>query len=403
MAGIPIDDLQCGMVAARDILGKNGRLLVAEGVTLGPSHLRILRIWGVTEVEVASCAPQEARLAEVDPARLAAAQDQATALFRLTDREHPAVAELFRLRVATLATAEPPRPDVRPAPDDADAPLPPAPPDPEALIAADPSLASFSDVYFRLQEALDDPAASAGRMADIIGRDPGLAASLLRLANSPFYGFSKRIDSLARGVMLIGAGELALLALGISVAAKFKNLPPGCVTLRQTWEHAVGCGVLARLLATQIRGLPQERAFVAGLLHDAGRLVLLRLLPRHMARIVRVAREEAMPLRCAEQAVLGYDHAAVGRSLLTRWSLPPGLCAAVGDHHAPDGADPDTALVHLANCMAISQGIGANGSPWVPPLEPAAWTALGLPGSALAVALSQARRQVSDLVAMLAV
>jgi HD-like signal output (HDOD) protein len=403
MAGIPIDDLECGMVPTHDIVGKNGRLLVAGGVTLGPSHLRILRIWGVTEVEVTASGPQDVREPETDPARLAAARDQANAQFRLTDREHPAMAELFRLRVVALATAEPPIPDFQADPGDDNAPLPPAPPDPEALIAADPSLASFSDVYFRLQEALDDPAASAGRMADIIGRDPGLAASLLRLANSPFYGFSKRIDSLTRGVMLIGAGELALLALGISVAGKFQNLPPGCVTLRQTWEHAVGCGVLARLLATQIRGLPQERAFVAGLLHDTGRLVLLRLLPRHMARVVRVAREEAVPLRRAEQAVLGYDHAAVGRTLLTRWSLPPGLCAAVGDHHAPDGADPDTALVHLANCMAISQAIGANGSPLVPPLEPVAWTALGLPVSSLAVALSQARRQVSDLVAMLAV
>ncbi len=398
MGAINIDDLRPGMVLAQDVLGKNGRLLLPAGTALLPNHMRVLRIWGVTEAAVVG---EEAPGQAPDGAAMEAAREAAEAQFRCANLEHEAVAELFRLRaqelvVATSCPASPRQADFLSEPD-----LLPPLAGPQALVSDDPSLASFPDIYYRLREALDDPASSAGHIAGIIGRDPALAASLLRLANSPFYGFPKRIDSLARGVMIIGAGELAQLALGISVVARFLDIPSGCITMRQAWEHAVGCGVLARVLAAHRGGLPPERLFVAGLLHDLGRLVLLRRLPRHVARVMTLARERGVPLYAAERDVLGFDHAEVGQALLAHWRLPPALCDTVRDHHAQGAMDLEAALVHVADVAAIAQGFGYNGSPLVPPLNPAAWEALGLPVSVLAVALSQARRQVGDIVSML--
>ncbi len=411
MARVNIDDLQTGMVLAGDVLGKNGRLLLAGGTVLEPRHLRVLRIWGASEVAVAEAVSGPA--AALSPAglegegdRYAAARAFLEPRFAIADRTQPAMAALFDACLRELAESEacllPPTPPeasgAAALPPDAPADVPA---DPGTLVTDDPSLASFPDIYFRLRDAIDDPRTSAGQIADIIGTDPGLAATLLRLANSPFYGLSRPIDSLARGVLLIGAGELAQLALGVSVVERFRDIPSGCLNMRQTWEHAVGCGALARILAAHIGGLPQEQLFVAGLLHDLGRLVLMRRLPRHMARAIALARERRTPLATAERAVFGYDHAAVGRTLLAHWRLPPALAVAVGGHHGGPDTALDAAIVHVADVMTVAAGFGSNGSPLVPPLAETAWTALGLEPGLVPVVLSQARRQVGDIVSSL--
>uniref|UniRef100_I2Q6E5 Putative signal transduction protein n=1 Tax=Desulfovibrio sp. U5L TaxID=596152 RepID=I2Q6E5_9BACT len=410
MACVTIDDLRCGMVLSGDVLGRNGRRLLAGGTVLAENHLRVLRIWGVSQAEILGRETASDNVSGPphggEDARLEAAGTLADARFVIAGRDQAAVAELHRLCVRELAAA-PAAPAVAAAP--AAAPpaagpagaLPAAPADPQALLAGEPSLASFPDIHFRLQEALRDPGASAGHIAGIIGRDPGLAAGLLRLANSPLYGLARPVDSLARGVLVIGAGELAQLALGVAVVARFRDLPAGSVTMRQAWEHAVGCGVLAQILAVHVGGLPKERLFVAGLLHDLGRLVMLRRAPRHMARAMDLAREGGMALFAAERRVFGYDHAAVGEALLTCWRLPPELAEAVGGHHGGRDMRLDAAVVHVADVMAVAAGFGFNGSPLVPPLDARAFAALSLPPSVLGVALSQARRQVGDILATL--
>lgn len=402
MAKVDIDDVRCGMRLAGDACGKNGRKLLGAGTVLETGHLRVLRIWGVSAVNVAGGEAagdvRDAACGEGEPEAQEAARELAALRFALADRSHPAVDALYRCCLRDLAKEDrcplpPPFPPVSAA-----SPLPEAPDSPEALVAGDPSLASFPDIYFRLQEALADPGASAGRIAGIIGNDPGLSATLLRLANSPLYALPHPIDSLARGVMRIGAGELAQLALGVAVADRFRDIPACCLTMRQIWEHAVGCGVLARVLAAHVGGVSQERLFVAGLLHDLGRLVLLRRLPVHMARAMAMAREERLPVAAAERELLGYDHAAVGRALLAQWRLPQELAAAVGGHHGQGAMALDACIVHVADMAAVAAGYGSNGSPMAPPLDAAAWDALGLEPSVLPVVLSQAGRQVDDIV-----
>ena len=391
MGKVDIDDLRCGMALAGDVVGKNGRKLLCAGTVLEPGHLRVLRIWGVGAADVDDVLPGAAGAGGdvpdnggEDPADADAARELLDRRFALADRSHPAVDALYRFCRREFERGDRcPLPPPPPAQGDASASLPEPPADPAALLAGDASLASFPDIYFRLREAIADPGASAGHIAGIIGSDPGLAATLLRLANNPFYGLSRPIDSLARGVLLIGAGELAQLALGVAVADRFRDIPACCLTMRQVWEHAVGCGVLARVLAAHVGGVSQERLFVAGLLHDLGRLVLLRRLPGHMAKVMALAREEGLPVAAAERRLFGFDH------------------AAVGGHHGGEGMSLDACIVHVADVAAVAVGLGFNGSVAAPPLDPAAWDALGLDPSVLAVALSQARRQVDDIVSSL--
>ncbi|WP_300161107.1 HDOD domain-containing protein [Solidesulfovibrio sp.] len=412
MGKVDIDDLRCGMALSCDVVGKNGRKLLCAGTVLEPGHLRVLRIWGVGAVDVADVTAGAGEAAGhapdnggEDPGGQDAARELLARRFALADRSHPAMDALYRCCLREFERGDrcplPPAPPDPPAQGDASKPLSDPPAGPEALLAGDASLASFPDIYFRLREAIADPGASAGHIAGIIGSDPGLAATLLRLANSPFYGLSRPIDSLARGVLLIGAGELAQLALGVAVADRFRDIPACCLTMRQVWEHAVGCGVLARVLAAHVGGVSQERLFVAGLLHDLGRLVMLRRLPGHMAAAMALARKEGLPVAAAERRLFGFDHAAVGRALLALWRLPPELAEAVGGHHGGEDMSLDACIVHVADVATVAAGLGFNGSVAAPPLDPAAWDALGLDPSVMTVALSQARRQVDDIVSSL--
>jgi len=414
MGLLNIADLKPGMTIARDVIGKNGRMLLPKGLALTEAHLRVCNIWGVTEAEVYGASRDEASEAAyhaIDPERLKAAAHRAALLFSGCNTEHPAVSELLRLRVIELAETAGENGETglfdRPGPartlEAGQDRLPPAPSSPAALIAGDEDMGSFPEVYFELQNALDNPGSSDAHIADIIGRDPGLSARLLKLANSPLYGFASSVDSLARGVMMVGARELIQLALGLTVIDKFKDIPQGLLNVRQVWEHAIGCAVFARILAVHTEKLSLDRLFVAGLIHDLGRLVMLKKIPRHMARIMETARVERIPLYAAEKRLLGYDHADLGLAIMKKWRLPPVLCEIVGSHHAPETVIniPEAALVHLADLMTIACGVGYNGSPYVPPLSPAAWDSLGLPVSVLAVVLSQAGRQMREMTSSL--
>lgn len=411
MGRLNTSDLRPGLTVAEDVHGANGRLLLSRGTVLDAAHLRVLKIWGVTDVLVDAPAPATSETAgspcpDAPPAHDAAAA-HVDAIFSGTDTAHPALAELMRLRVKTLECLSETRAmpgqqclmaETAPA---ALPTLPPAPATPGELLDADPSLHAFPDVYFKLKQALDDPSSSTTHIAEVVGRDPALTSRLLKLANSPLYGFPKRVESLARGVMMIGATELCMLAMGLSVMGMFAGIPAGMLTTRQIWSHAVGCAVLSRIVAARLRGVSRERCFVAGLLHDVGRLVMLKTLPEHMSRIFLVARCEKTPIFEVERRFLGYDHTQVAAAAVAAWKLPPLIGEAIRHHHDPDAA-PDIPLeasvVHLADLMTIALEIGSNGSCLVPPLCPGAWDRLDLPVSALEVVVTQADRQIEDIV-----
>lgn len=401
MKNVKIGDVKPGMTLFKDVLGSNGRMLSSKGTILDEKTIRVLNIWGVVEITIISDDKGDVETEvgkNVDPQDMEFARIIADELF--PNASNVPMAELKRLRMLDFAT----KPDSAPH---RKSPPPPGsllepesiPSSVEELVAGDSELSSFPEVYFELQKALDDPRCSTTHLADIIGRDPALAARLLRLANSPLYGFPKRITSLSRGVMLIGSQELIQLVMGVSAMSLFKGSPSGPIGITESWEHAIGCGVYAKVLASRVSGLSQERCFVAGLIHDIGRLILLRLLPSRMESAVAISLEKKSPLHVVERDLLGFDHADVARVAMTSWGLPPSLCESVGGHHAPHclEKDPYARVIHVADIVTIAQGYGANGSPFVPEMDLNAWNLLGLPVSVLAVARSQADHLIRDI------
>ncbi|MBI5449990.1 MAG: HDOD domain-containing protein [Gammaproteobacteria bacterium] len=271
------------------------------------------------------------------------------------------------------------------------------------LIRAVVTVASLPTIYLRLDEAIREDAPHR-EVAAIISDDVGLASRLLRIANSPFYGFPSKIDTITRAVTIIGTRQLAQLVLAMSMVKMIDEKLKGKFDLELFWKHSITCAAAARLLASYRRESNIEKYFVAGLLHDIGRVVMMMVIPDWGTRIFDEAMESQRPLYDVEQELLGYDHAKIGGELLREWRLPPALVESTIYHHRPRFAKEypvDAALVHVAevisNCLQISEG----GHGFVPALYSEAWDQLELPLSIIAPLFEQLRVQRDESVRLI--
>jgi putative nucleotidyltransferase with HDIG domain len=387
------------MVLVQDVMTPGGRFLMPRGTVLDSGHLKSLLAWDLPGVDVSDAlvtpvaAPVPGDDAAPDGAIEAAEEVVRQRLHGLAVDHEPGRL-LFRLaRDRELARHPSPdgvdaaRPGAEEAPRSED--LPPPPASPEVLLRDEPQLVSPPEVYQRIIRVLRDPASTVDDAAAAIRHDPSLAAKLLRLVNSPFYSrsmravrgrFPAKVDSLSRAVLVVGAKQLSTLALGVSILPLFQDIPQKWVNMRVFWEHCVGCAVMAQAIAVALGGANPETAFVAGLMHDIGRIILYKQAPRYMAVAMRLAMAEGVPLVLAERRILGFDHAILGGLLLRKWEFPTNLETMVRDHHDPGEAGGDTgaAVIHLADVVVNAMAWGGSGGRYVPPLSEGAWEGLGL-------------------------
>ncbi len=395
------------MVLADDVLTPGGRFLMPRGTVLDSGHLKSLMAWNLAEVQVAGESAAAAAPADADapaPAEgradvLEAAEAAVRERFACCALDASPCDVLFRLALdrevrRRLAEGVP----TGEGGEDRSWRMVESVPghlSMDALLRDEPQLVSPPEVYLRISEVLGNPASTVEDAAESIKHDPSLAAKLLRLVNSSYYArtmramrgrFPSKVDSLPRAVAVVGTRQLATLALGVSVLPLFQDIPQKWVNMRLFWEHSVGCAAAARAIAGATGLVNAETAFVAGLLHDIGRIIAFKQAPAHMAAAMRRAEAEACPLHLAEREVLGFDHAALGGHLLQKWQFPANLEKMVRYHHDLD--DPfiidEPAVIHLADVVATAMGWGGSGNRRLPPADPAAWAALGLTGESLA-------------------
>ena len=198
----------------------------------------------------------------------------------------------------------------------------------------------------------------------VISQDQGLAARVLRIANSSFYSASSKIKTLSHAIAFVGFNAIR----SIVIAAAVRDLYPAFGRHEQLlWEHSVGTGLAARLLARKARFESPEQAFLAGLLHDIGKTVLLLKQRERMARVMDKVRASSAPSFLEFEAEeFGFDHGVLGQLVARRWKLGAGIEEAIGAHHAPDEATEESSLAHLtslANSMCHRAGIGPCAQP----------------------------------------
>ncbi|MEF2229790.1 MAG: HDOD domain-containing protein [Pseudodesulfovibrio sp.] len=407
---LTLDDIQPGMVLAEDLATFDGRMLLPRGAVITEAHLRTCRVWGIAEASIQGDEDEDdypTSLDQLDPEVLDVCKILAARRFLLNPSSHPVVREmarLFVLRRARGLTADQARWILSASPHDDDLDLftpqaAGAAIDPDQVAAREMELASLPNIFFQISESLKNPRSSAAYVAEVISKDVALAAKLLKMVNTPFYGFAQKIDTLSRAVTIVGTNQLTNLALGLSVISVFEGIPEKNFTLKDFWLHSVACGIVSRLLAARAGLDGDEKFFVAGLLHDIGRLVMLRNHPAQSTEVLRRAASGRKALVEVERKLWGCTHADIGGRMLKRWRLPDFLVTLVGGHHAAlQSALPrEAAVVSVADFIAHGLEMGESGPTLVPELDANAWQTLGLAAADLADIARQAERQTSTI------
>jgi len=208
-------------------------------------------------------------------------------------------------------------------------------------------LVSPPDVCLRLFELIHSPSSGAKEISGVVSVDPNLTTRLLRMANSSFYNFSRKIDTITRAVTVIGNAELYQMVLSISAVKTFNSIPNELVKMETFWRHSVYTGLLARALAARANVLHPERLFVAGLMHDIGSIILYHQRPDAMRDILLVAEGDEEVLYQAELERFHFSHASIAGHLMNQWQLPEELVDAVTWHHDPVQASVASTEAHI--------------------------------------------------------
>lgn len=231
-----------------------------------------------------------------------------------------------------------------------------------SLIDDTAALVSPPDVCVKVNQLAADEHASLEQIALVIIRDPNLTARVLKLANSPLYGMSGRVDTITRAVMLLGMGEIQKLVMALCAVQSFSRLSSRVTNMNTFWRHAVYAGLAAQALAKRARVLHPERLFVAGMLHDIGTLLINHRFPEIAQAAIDEAAGDEDRLATFELRDLGFDHAFLGGIMLESWQLPAALCDAVCWHHLPHRARVaagDAAILKVADGIANLSGTGS--------------------------------------------
>lgn len=224
-------------------------------------------------------------------------------------------------------------------------------------------LGAVPAVATRIAAVTDDPNGSVQDVLRIVKTDPALAARLLKVVNSAFYGLPSQVASLDRAVPMLGLSTVRNLALASSL---LRLLRPGALgahfQTRDIWTHSLAVALAARGLAKASHFPLADEVFVGGLVHDMGLLVACQIVPDQLAQVANESYQSGFNHVDLETRLIGADHQALGLALTTRWKFPPMTRSAIGYHHEPRSLQPElqrlAAYVYIADVLCCTAQYG---------------------------------------------
>lgn len=239
-------------------------------------------------------------------------------------------------------------------------------------------LFTLPDVIVKINSMVRSPETSAGDIANTISADMALSAKVLKLVNSSFYGFSRRITSINYAIVILGFNAIRNLVMSVFLAGKCKNATKN-FDMGEFWRYAVNCAVANDYIA-EITGYPQrDDAFMAGLMHKIGVVVMNQYWPDELSAVIDKCHGEGLLLKEAERQMLGFDHYELGAALLDRWNLPEDIVDVCRNVSAPGMEHSELCnMTHLANILVRTLCLGSPGDQVMPELRPTALEKLGL-------------------------
>lgn len=229
-----------------------------------------------------------------------------------------------------------------------------------------PSLPSLSSINKALQGLLFAEQRFSAQISEIIRRDPSLTSRLLRLVNSVYYGLTTPVNSIEEAVFYLGIRQIRQLTTVTPIIEDFQKLSGKCnYPWREFWQHCIGTAILSREIYSSVGAPADESDYVAGLVHDVGKIVMAYSFPDHFAEIHGQAEPGEQDLLDLENQILGIDHAELGALYLERHHLPELMVNSARYHHAPERAGsfaPIVASVQIADLLMRNANIGCSGN-----------------------------------------
>ncbi len=230
------------------------------------------------------------------------------------------------------------------------------------VLARGEDLPTLPNLVFELHAALDQEDVRTNSVAAIIEKDPALATRLLRVANSSAFYRGTEIASVGSAIQMLGLNQVRALSFALAVVSAFSGRRGG-LGLRSFWHHSAAVATTARNLALCIRAgkVAPDEAYLGGLLHDVGLLLLDQYFPEWLQQSLANAYTSSEPLYTSEESLLGVDHGEIGGFLLGRWSLPPTIVQMVASHHSPANSPAAHRngcwMVHAAEVICSGHGL----------------------------------------------
>ena len=270
-------------------------------------------------------------------------------------------------------------------------------------------LPTISAVANEINASDKNDALTAKSLGAIITRDPALTATVLKLANSAYYGMAREITSTERAVTVLGFDTIKNLALTIAVFHVFKNQDGQLLDLKGLWYHSLGVALAAKHLALHSpilacdKTLP-EQAFICGILHDIGKIAFAKNLPAEMAEILRQTRSGPIVQHEIEKNILGFNHQKAGQAMAEAWNFPEDYQTIIRLHHTPSAAtvgdNPRVAAlimaVYLGNKIAKSLQLGESTDPHMAKVTPEDLRNLGISKQDFPRVIQQIRNEFSQ-------
>jgi putative nucleotidyltransferase with HDIG domain len=249
----------------------------------------------------------------------------------------------------------------------------------KAVVADFDKLPPAPAVMMQLLDLLGQEEVDTQAVARLITRDPVLAGKCLNLANSSVCGLQKRVSTITDALTVIGERSLSTLLATLTLTRRFEAVAIPGYDMRKFWLHSIATALCARALARRTRVNP-ESAFMAGLVHDIGKLVLATRFPENFSSVLERCRQDDCRMLDAETAVLGFNHCQIGQELAAAWNFTPEVARAVAGHHTPEDhpASLITSVVHLADVFAHTLDFASDETALVPRLSSFAWHWLAL-------------------------
>ncbi|MBN1982313.1 MAG: HDOD domain-containing protein [Chitinivibrionales bacterium] len=227
-------------------------------------------------------------------------------------------------------------------------------------------LPTLPTVISKMLELVDNPKTSTAILAKLISTDQALTSRILKLANSAYYGFAREIYTVDMAIVVMGFNAVKEMGLSLSVFDMFKEAS-NChhFDITQFWRHCIGCAVSARILAKYFQTIRTAESFVAGLLHDMGKIIINQYFNEKFVEIITTVLQTKEKTEIVEERILGAHHGTIGGWLANRWHLPHLITDTVSFHHNPwDGPEahrPFIALITCADYLCHTHSIGSSG------------------------------------------